>query len=84
MISAQLPELVDGAKQLKDGSVKLQDGLNTYDEEGIGKLTAFIEDNTEGLLDRLTAISEVSKGYEAYSADNKNAKDGVKFVYKLN
>ena len=84
MISAQLPELVDGAKQLKEGSVKLHDGLISYDEEGIGKLTAFIEDNTEGLLDRLTAISEVSKGYEAYSADNKNAKDGVKFVYKLN
>lgn len=74
--------LVDGVKLLNDGALSLSDGLKKYKEEGIDVLVDAVNGKAETLVNRLKAISKVSRDYKSFSgiADNMDGK--VNFIYK--
>ena len=77
-----MPELVDGVTKLKDGSRELSDGVDRLNKEGVEKLTAVIEEDLEGITDRVKAILDVSDHYTTYSGKQGDMNGQVKFVYK--
>lgn len=81
-IDSKMPELIDGVTKLTDGSKELADGIDRLNEEGIDKLTTVIEDDLEGLTDRIKAILDVSNHYTTYSGKQGAMNGQVKFIYK--
>ena len=84
--TAQLAEassaLPDAVEQFQDGAMQLSEGLQELNEQGIEKLSSFVNGDLASLKARLQAICDVAKAYTNYSgiADGMDGK--VRFVYK--
>lgn len=81
-IDSKMPELIDGVTKLKNGSKELSDGIDRLNEEGIEKLTAVIDEDLEGITDRVKAILDVSDHYTTYSGKQGAMSGQVKFIFK--
>lgn len=81
-IDSKMPELIDGVTRLTKGSKDLSNGIDRLNEEGIEKLTAVIEEDLEGITDRMKAILDVSEHYTTYSGKQGAMSGQVKFIYK--
>ncbi|MBR0386137.1 MAG: hypothetical protein IJI05_06305 [Erysipelotrichaceae bacterium] len=73
-----LPSLIDGIIKLRNGSGELADGITRFDEEAIEKLTETLENDLDGLTDRLHALKEAAEEF-TYSDVRSN---NMKFIYK--
>ena len=76
------PALVDGVRQLRDGSKELADGLDEFNREGIQKLVDAVDGDLEGLVERLKATADASRGYQSFSGIDPETEGQVKFVYR--
>lgn len=74
--------LVNGVQLLNNGALSLNNGLKKYKEEGIDVLVDAVEGKAEVLVDRLKAISKVSKDYKSFSGISKDMDGKVNFIYK--
>ena len=73
---------IDGVSRLKKGAMELRDGLTTFNDEGISKLTEALDGNYEELLARMQAMTQVSRNYNSYTNENGVLDGTVKFIYK--
>ena len=78
------PALTEGITKLRDGALELSDGLDRFNEEGIGKLVDAVDGDLQGLIDRLRAVSDVSKNYKSYAGIADEMEGSVKFIYRTN
>ena len=74
--------LVSGVKLLKDGALTLSDGMKKYKEKGVDVLIKAVDGKAEALLDRLKAVSKVSKDYKSFSGISDDMDGKVSFIYK--
>ena len=74
--------LKSGVKKLKDGSLSLNSGLKTYKEQGVKVLVKAVDGDVKGLVNRLKAISAVSKRYKSFSGLGNGMDGKVDFIYK--
>ena len=77
-----VPALVDGVSQLRDGSMELSSGLQTFNDEGISKITSLLKNDVGDLAERLKATIKVAQNYKSYSGLTDNMDGEVKFIYK--
>jgi putative membrane protein len=75
-------QLDNGLDQLSEGAKALNDGLNRINDELVIKLEAFINDDIEGLADRLKALKQVSDDYKCIDTLGDAGDGTVKFIYK--
>lgn len=76
------PDLMDGVRRLRDGSKELADGLDEFNREGIQKLVDAVDDDLEGLVERLRATVDASKDYHSFSGGSGETSGQVKFIYR--
>lgn len=74
--------LVDGVKLLNNGASSLNSGLQKYKEEGIDVIVKAFDGKAESLVERLKAISKVSKDYKSFSGLSDDMDGKVNFIYK--
>ena len=74
--------LIDGVSKLKDGAMQLRDGLATFDEEGIQKISDLAGADLDTLVERLQAISQVSRNYNSFAGISDDMDGTVKFIIK--
>lgn len=74
--------LEDGMLQLSDGCLTLKDGLFQFDEEGISKLVALADGDTQEVLDRLKAVADAGKEYKTFTSLSDGMDGSVKFIIK--
>ncbi len=74
--------LVDGVKLLDNGALTLSDGIKKYKEEGIDVLIDAVDGKAEVIIERLKAISKVSKDYNSFSGISEDMDGKVNFIYK--
>ena len=74
--------LAEGVQQLLDGARELRDGMLAFDEEGIGKLSEFAEEDAEDLIDRLRALKDLAGEYTAFSGDHSSGNGSVQFIIR--
>ncbi len=77
-----VPELTDGVSKLCDGAMQLSDGLKKFNEEGIQKLSEFVDGDLNALITRLRAIHSVSLNYKNFAGIADGADGKVKFIYR--
>ena len=74
--------LVDGVKLLDNGALTLSDGIKKYKEQGIDVLIEAVDGKAEVIIERLKAISKVSKDYNSFSGIPEDMDGKVNFIYK--
>ena len=81
-LRGSMPSLISGITQLRDGSMQLNDGMKQFKEEGVDKLKKAADGDIKSLVERIKAISKVSKGYQSYSGLSDGAQGKVDFIFK--
>lgn len=81
-LNGKVPTLIDGITQLRDGSMQLNDGMKKFKEEGVDKLKKAADGDLKSLVERIKAISKVSKSYQSYSGLADGAQGQVDFIFK--
>ena len=76
------PALVSGVTQLRDGAMQLSDGLKEFNEKGVQKLVDLVDNDLDGLLERVKAIADVSKNYRSFAGISEDMDGQVKFIYR--
>ncbi len=76
------PALTEGITQLRDGAGKLDDGLQEFNNEGIQKLVDAVDDDLDGLVERLRATRDASRNYNNFSGIGRDMDGRVKFIYR--
>ena len=74
--------LLDGITKLRDGSMQLNDGMKRFKTEGVDVLKDAVEGDVQTLIERIKAISRVSKSYKSYSGISDEADGKVDFIFK--
>jgi putative membrane protein len=68
--------------KLKDGSSELDDGMNKFNDEGIGKIEDMLGDDLNDVVALIEAIQEEGSNYKNYSGISDGMDGNVKFIYK--
>ncbi len=83
-IREAIGQFLDGAGSLQQGADQLQAGMDTYAEEGIGKLVERMENlNLGDAGEVLSAMQEQADGYRSYTGSPEGVKSTVKFLMKV-
>lgn len=78
-LSNNMPALIAGETELYNGSVKLNEGLNTFKTTGLDKLVNLANDDLASLAKNLRASVSAAKSYTNFAG--KDA-ESVKFIVK--
>lgn len=81
-LKGKIPSLIDGITQLNDGSMQLDEGMKKFKTEGVDKLKSAADGDINSLIERIKAISKVSKSYQSYSGLFDGAQGQVDFIFK--
>jgi putative membrane protein len=74
--------LSDGVSELLSGAAELMDGMAQFDEEGIQELNSLVEEDAQGLLNRLRAVQALSQEYTSFTGDNSTMPGTVRFILR--
>lgn len=77
-------KLKDGASDLTDGAKTLADGIAEFNETGIQKLVSVFDSDIELLIDRLSAITELSSKENNFSGLMEGMDGSVSYLLKTN
>lgn len=80
-----IDQVTAGISATADGSGKLTEGLSTFNDEGIAKIVdAFedLDDDVNGLTDRLNALRDAAKHYDNFAGKADGQSGSVRFIYK--
>ena len=71
-------QLKDGTKQLNDGTTKLSDGIVKFDNEGIKKISNFVNGDLQNLVTRGKKIEQLANEYDKFNSDEK--REDISFI----
>ena len=77
-----VPALTEGVTLLRDGAMTLNEGLQTFNAEGISKITSLKDSDLGKIATRLKATTDVAAHYKSYSGLTDEMDGEVKFIYK--
>ena len=77
-----VPTLTEGVTLLRDGAMTLTEGLETFNTEGISKITSLKDGDLGKIATRLKATADVAEHYKSYSGLTDQMDGEVKFIYK--
>ncbi len=71
-------KLDEGVAELKDGADELKEGMEEFNEEGIEKITDFLEEDVQDMLDRLEKVKDAGENYKLFG--DSTTSGNVKFI----
>lgn len=74
--------LKQGMNSLSDGANVLASGYQSFDENGISRLTEIADDDLKEVLARFKAIQKAESEYYNYSGINEECEGSVVFIYE--
>lgn len=77
-----VPSLIGGVEELHTGAGKLSDGINSFNEQGIKKITDAVNGDIAGLATRIKATADVSRDYQSFTGLSDGMSGQVKFIYR--
>ena len=71
-------QLKDGTKELNDGATKLSDGIIKFNNEGISKISNFVNSDLQNLVTRGKKIEQLANEYDKFNSDEK--REDISFI----
>lgn len=81
-LNAAMPELQSGTIQLKDGALTMKDGLESFNTQGIEKLSSLVNEELDGLLDSMSSLIQAAKSYQSYGGLADGMNGTVRFIWR--
>lgn len=81
-LNAAMPELQSGTTQLKDGALTMKDGLESFNTQGIEKLSSLVNEELDGLLDSMSSLIQAAKSYQSYGGLADGMNGTVRFIWR--
>lgn len=81
-LSSATSQVEEGVEKLDSGSKDLMEGMLEFDEEGIRKLTEAYDGDVKSMLNRLKAVVNAGKDYQAFTKTADGTKASVKFIFR--
>lgn len=79
LINSKMSELSNGTAVLKDGMATLNTGIEIFNRDGVGTITAMAK-SSKAMKDRVQALVELGSNYQSFSLNNKNVEGSTKFI----
>ena len=70
--------LSEGTVKLENGSIELSNGMHNFNQEGISKISNFVNGNLSGLVSRAQKLEELADEYMSFDSNEKREK--IKFI----
>ena len=67
--------------QLSDGALKIKAGMSKFNDEGIAKISAAVDEKLPTIIENFKTVREISKEYKSYSGISDDMNGSVKFIY---
>lgn len=67
-------QLKDGTKVLNNGATKLSDGIAKFDNEGIKKISNFVNGDLQNLIIRGKKLEQLANEFDKFNSDEKREK----------
>lgn len=83
-LSANSSLLNQAIKQLSNGSTQLVDGLTQFDEQGISKISQFINGDLKTDADKAEKLSNLSQSYKTFTESAEGVESSTKFIMIVN
>ena len=71
-------QLTEGTSKLNEGASKLSDGIVKFDNEGISKISNFVNKDLQNLVTRGKKLEQFAKEYDKFSSDEK--REDINFI----
>ena len=71
-------QLKDGTKELNDGATKLSDGIVKFDNEGIRKISNFVNGDLQNLVTRGKKLEQLANEFDKFNSDEK--REDINFI----
>ena len=71
-------KLKEGTSKLNEGASKLSDGITKFDNEGISKISNFVNTDLQNLVTRGKKLEQLANEYDKLSSDEK--REDINFV----
>lgn len=71
-------KLKEGTSKLNEGASKLSDGIVKFDNEGISKISNFVNTDLQNLVTRGKKLEQLAKEYDKFSSDEK--REDINFI----
>ena len=71
-------KLKEGTSKLNEGASKLSDGITKFDNEGISKISNFVNTDLQNLVTRGKKLEQLANEYDKFSSDEK--REDINFV----
>ena len=71
-------QLKEGTSELNKGAGKLSDGITKFDNEGISKISNFVNTDLQNLVTRGKKLEQLAKEYDKFSSDEK--REDINFI----
>lgn len=81
-LNAAMPEIQSGMTQLKDGALAMKDGLESFNTQGIEKLSSLVNEELDGLLDSMSSLIQAAKSYQSYGGLADGMNGTVRFIWR--
>lgn len=72
--------LDEGVDELLEGANDLAEGMDEFNEEGIKKITDFLDEDVQDIVDRLEAVRDAGDAYKLFSDSGSDVNGTVKFI----
>lgn len=72
--------LDEGVDELLEGANALAEGMDEFNEEGIKKITDFLNEDVQDIVDRLEAVRDAGDAYKLFSDSGSDVNGTVKFI----
>lgn len=82
-LSVMMSGVVGGIDQLLDGANKLNDGMISFDRDGIQTLNNFINQNVKSTSHRLKRLTQLADNYNNFGGLTDGAKGTTKFILMI-
>lgn len=82
-IHSATTSLGDASKTIQNGSETLANGLFTYQQEGISKVTSYVNQDVKDLLSTVREMIRLGNQYSTYTRKNESDEGSTKFILTI-
>ena len=75
--------LYEASNTINDGMKELSSGMNKFDDEGIEKITDFVNNDVKSVETKLRKLVDLGQEYDTFTKKSTTMKGETKFIVKI-
>lgn len=82
-LSTKTDEFSSGVQTLTDGAEKLSKGTKDFNEQGVNKITNFINQDLKGYQNKIDSLASLAENYDTFTMKSSDMDGSTKFIMQV-